>query len=251
MNYPVVSITTAGEELNRLHQEIEGKLRSTVQDAIRAGEILALVKTRVGHGDFLAWVKANCRFSERTAQNYMRLYAYRSKTASVADLQEAYRQVETLEAQEKRTEGELAEQRVQTYLKTGVKSDGWRRGTDDKLAEEERARDERVEKAKLEMEEARLRKEEDSRGFRQAQEGIKETIDLLKGVAEEAVEHTEKRLAFKERIRLSQDGSRDPFVDALMDYLEELADDNRRLEACQNIIKVCRNVAVALQQEGE
>jgi hypothetical protein len=61
-DYPSVSIETAGKELDRLHRSIEGKLRSTVDDAIRAGEILTQVKGRLSHGDFLPWLKANCSF---------------------------------------------------------------------------------------------------------------------------------------------------------------------------------------------
>jgi hypothetical protein len=40
----------------------------------------------------------------------------------------------------------------------------------------------------------------------------------------------------------------DPFVDAIMDYLNGLTDDNRRVEACYNIIKVCKGIANQLQQ---
>ena len=37
------------KELNDLHQQIEGKLRSTVQDAIRAGELLTQAKDSLPH----------------------------------------------------------------------------------------------------------------------------------------------------------------------------------------------------------
>lgn len=73
---------------------------------------------------------------------------------------------------------------------------------------------------------------------------------LLGNALTELVEHTEKRQAFKQRIRLSQSGESDAFIDALMDYLDELPDDSRRIEACQNVIKVCRNVAAQLQRES-
>lgn len=58
----------------------------------------------------------------------------------------------------------------------------------------------------------------------------------------------EKRSDFKDKIRLSDDGKKDPFVDAIMDYLNDLGNDTRRIEACNNIIKVCRNVSVKLQK---
>jgi hypothetical protein len=42
----------------------------------------------------------------------------------------------------------------------------------------------------------------------------------------------------------------DPFQDALMDYLEGLENDSRRIESCYNIIKICKRIAVVLQGEG-
>ena len=246
--YPVVSIESAGEELNRLNALIEHKLRSTVQDAIRAGEILTNIREKVGHGNFLPWLKANCAFSERSAQNYMRLFRHRDKTANVADLQNAYKQVETIEAQARRTETEKARDRVIEYRKTGVKPDDWRRGTDDKLLKEYEDRDERVEKHKTEINE-KLRKTAEKKAERDRwYEESSAEIDALNERATRAIEAHQKRQSFKERIRVSQSGESDAFIDAIMDYLEELPDDNRRIEACQNIIKVCRGIATDLQR---
>jgi hypothetical protein len=41
--------------------------------AIAAGHALIEAKALVAHGEWLAWVKEHCGFSERTAQIYMRL----------------------------------------------------------------------------------------------------------------------------------------------------------------------------------
>src|SRR5262249_22843249 len=38
-----------------------------------AGNLLVDAKRQVGHGEWLDWLRANCPFSERTAQAYMRL----------------------------------------------------------------------------------------------------------------------------------------------------------------------------------
>lgn len=244
MNYPQVNIDTAGAELNRLHSEIEDKLRSTVQDAIRAGEILTQIKGRLRHGDFLPWIKANCHFSERTARNYIGIYDYRSKTATLADLQTAYAQVETLEAQARKSEEEQARHRVGVFLKSGQKPEGWRRGTDDKLAQEIRDREERIKKFQEEI------KEKTDERIRQSEERATRAdldMDALFRLAEEGTKHIAKRQAFKENIRISHEGKDDPFVDAIMDYLESLDDDNRRVEACYNIIKVCKRISLDIQ----
>lgn len=241
MNFPAVSVKDAGQELNRLHGEIERSLRSTVEYAIRAGEILTQVKERVGHGEFLTWLNNSVSFSRQTADNYRRLYEHRNKMLSVSNLQEAYKVVEQIETVERQTEQQKARQRVAEYQKTGVKPEGWRRGTDDKLVEEERDRDERVERAKANMAAAAERKQ-DERAQRE------DVTDFLAKAAEEAIAQSEQRQEFKRRIRVSQSGESDQFIEALMDYLDELDSDTRRIEACQNIIKVCRNIAADLQR---
>jgi len=251
MNYPSVNIDSAASELNLLHGEIERKLRTTVQDAIRAGEILTQVKDRLDHGEFLPWIERNCEFTNKTAESYMKLHRHASKIESVSNLQDAYREVAQIESSEKQSEEKKSRLRVLHFLRTGERLEGWRRGTDDKLVEEERARDERIEKAKADMEAARVRKEQERQQRDDAHDSWQKTNDLLLEAADLMVEQSKKRKAFKERIRLSQAGESDQFIEALMDYLDELADDNRRIEACQNIIKVCRNIAAELQRGNQ
>lgn len=250
MSYPAVSIDDAAGELNRLHSEIEQKLRTTVQDAIRAGEILTQVKDRLDHGEFLPWIERNCGFSRMTATQYMRLFVHQDKCKNALHLQEAYRQVEQLESREKQTEAQKARERVKHYLATGERPEGWRRGTDDKIAEEERDRSERIESAKAELEEERRKRDERRRERDSTFDAFESFNDELREALERSSQSTAKRREFKERIKLSQSGESDVFIDALMDYLEELEDDNRRIEACQNIIKVCRNIATDLQREA-
>lgn len=241
-NYPVVSIADAGDELNRLHSDIENKMRSTVADAIRAGEILAQVKERLPHGDFLPWIKLNCRFSERTAYNYIGLHGHSSKIATVANLQDAYKQVEALEAQERKTDDQKARERVTAFVKTGNKPEGWRRGTDDTLAEKEKAHAESMKKWHEDM---KAKNEERVRQSEKARPSI--DFSEINKMVEQHTQALVKRQTFKESIRISHEGKDDPFVDAIMDYLETLADDNRRMEACYNIIKVCKGIANQLQ----
>ncbi|MBN1835767.1 MAG: DUF3102 domain-containing protein [Spirochaetales bacterium] len=78
-------------EICRLHNEIGGYLKMTLDRAIRIGQLLTEQKAGLTHGKWLPWVEANCPFSERLARDYMRFYDRRDelKTASVADLSEA------------------------------------------------------------------------------------------------------------------------------------------------------------------
>jgi hypothetical protein len=80
------------EEINRLHDDIMGGVRTTVRQAIQIGELLEQQKAEVGHGAWLPWLAENVHFAVRTAQNYMRIYGRRGElnTHSVAHLTDAY-----------------------------------------------------------------------------------------------------------------------------------------------------------------
>lgn len=132
---------------------------------------------------------------------------------------------------------------VQEAIKTGKHPNGWnaecQRMYDDKI-KENKLRDERMKKWQED-----IRRDDAARQSRESERKAKfEDIDsLIAGISENIT----KRQSFKERIRISHEGKDDPFVDAIMDYLETLADDNRRIEACYNIIKVCKGIANDLQ----
>jgi hypothetical protein len=72
--------------------------------------------------------------------------------------------------------------------------------------------------------------------------------EMLKNASTTRATHFNKRQEWKEKIRLSSGGKEDAFMDAIIEYLETLPDDNRRIEACNNIIKICRNISVELQR---
>jgi hypothetical protein len=52
---------------------------AAVEAVIHVGEKLAEAKSVVGHGRFLAWVAVNCDLSERSVQDYLRLYEHRDE----------------------------------------------------------------------------------------------------------------------------------------------------------------------------
>lgn len=132
---------------------------------------------------------------------------------------------------------------VQEAIKTGKHPNGWnaecQRMYDGKI-KENKLRDERMKKWQED-----IRRDDAARQSRESERKAKfEDIDsLIAGISENIT----KRQSFKERIRISHEGKDDPFVDAIMDYLETLTDDNRRIEACYNIIKVCKGIANDLQ----
>lgn len=141
--------------------------------------------------------------------------------------------------------------RVLQAYKTGVYPKGWnqecQRLYEDKV-KEEKARDERIRKIK---EEAKKEAEQKEQKEKERNARIEEIENLVNNITEKAVTVFNKKLAFKEKIRISHDGKDDPFTDAIIEYLEELEDDNRRIEACFNIIKICKGIAVDLQVRKE
>ena len=59
--------------INREHDLACQAIRTGLEHALTAGDLLQQAKAKVQHGDWLAWLEANCTVSERTAQAYMRL----------------------------------------------------------------------------------------------------------------------------------------------------------------------------------
>ena len=243
-------ITNNTKELNDLHQQIEGKLRSTVQDAIRAGEILMQAKHKLAHGELGQWIENNCIFSSKTAYRYMGIFEHKSKIVTVTNLPEAYKQVKQLESAKKQTENQKAFKRVQEYKKSGVKPEGWRKNTDDRLYQEELDRDERIRRFK-ESADAESRKSADQRtAHRKLGDKIDDAGDKISAGLKDLQNRLKIRETFKEQIRISSEGKDNPFIDALIDYLQGLDDDNRRLEACYNIIKVAKSIAKKLDRKA-
>jgi hypothetical protein len=69
------------ERIKSEHSAIMSQMsgKGLVHRAIKLGEALIQAKEKVGHGEFLKWVAANCNVKKRTAQRYMRLVEHRAK----------------------------------------------------------------------------------------------------------------------------------------------------------------------------
>jgi DUF3102 family protein len=86
-------LTSVAAEINRLHTEIDEAARTTIDKAIRIGQLLSEQKRSLKHGQWLPWLEANVSFTDRTARNYLRVFEKREqlKLESVSDLTKAYR----------------------------------------------------------------------------------------------------------------------------------------------------------------
>jgi len=77
-------------EINDLHRRAESAMRSGLEHALAAGQLLTEAKAQCQHGDWGQWLADNFEGSERTAQAYMRVARrwpeLESKAQRVADL---------------------------------------------------------------------------------------------------------------------------------------------------------------------
>src|SRR5712664_3421480 len=72
--------------INAAHARVGISMSEGMRGATEAGRLLLEAKSTAAHGQWLPWLKANCKFSERTAQAYMQV-ARRMASANEAEAQ--------------------------------------------------------------------------------------------------------------------------------------------------------------------
>jgi hypothetical protein len=87
----ITSLKSLATRVNAAHMAFVSSGQGTVEKAIDVGRLLAEVKALLHHGEWLPWIEANCEFSERTAQVYMRVFANRETRSTAADFQGSIR----------------------------------------------------------------------------------------------------------------------------------------------------------------
>ena len=157
------------------------------------------------------------------------------------------------EARAKLSEEERQRSMIAEFRKTGIKPAGWT----PKLDKAVKDTDEHLEKIKVQREKEEAQRQQRAADYKAKQESDKTYTlhhdmlsDALKTAADALHQQNNLRTEWKEKIRLSDGGKEDAFMDAIIDYMETLSDDNRRIEACNNIIKICRNISVELQNKN-
>jgi hypothetical protein len=113
------------ETVKAEHAEIEIAMRESLARAVKVGELLTEAKQLVKHGEWGKWITDNCQFSERTAQNYMRIherFPELAKAQPVADL--TYREAVGLLAEPKPDNPLLTYEEFEEKLKSVDKKPG-------------------------------------------------------------------------------------------------------------------------------
>jgi hypothetical protein len=83
------ALNALAAQANTEHHACEVLQRGAVAHAIAAGEALIDAKSRLRHGEWLPWVDANCDFSDREAQNYMRIARNPRRVADLPSIRRA------------------------------------------------------------------------------------------------------------------------------------------------------------------
>lgn len=69
----VIDLPFLASEINDAHRQVIFHGKSMLLEARRAGEHLLKAKEQVRHGEFKAWIEANCQCSYATAKRYMQV----------------------------------------------------------------------------------------------------------------------------------------------------------------------------------
>ena len=111
--------------INHEHRLANQRLGESLAHAVEAGKLLLETRKDIEHGHWLAWVRTNCEFSPRMAQNYIRLARYReaqpggdAKRASHLSLRAALRALSSSSEEE-----ESGEERTAVHFSS--ESDQW------------------------------------------------------------------------------------------------------------------------------
>src|ERR1700678_1472142 len=76
------SLTDISARIRVAHQATSEALKSSIEHALTAGELLIEAKKLVPHGQWLPWLEKHCEMSSRTAQLYMRVAKNRAEIES-------------------------------------------------------------------------------------------------------------------------------------------------------------------------
>lgn len=110
-NTVVGGVVHVESEIRTLHSEILGHYKTSIEKAIRIGELLQQKKAELPHGQFIRWVKTVLPFNRQTAASYMRVFDRRDelKRTTVVHLKDAYKML-SLPELKKQTVEQICEQ---------------------------------------------------------------------------------------------------------------------------------------------
>ena len=150
-----------------------------------------------------------------------------------------YKNKQTIKKRLKMQEDEANTARVRQAIKAGEKPPDWDETCEvlyHRQIKEDADRDARIKKAKDDQDRIAKNREE------------KYAPDLeIDELLDEAQAKYKEKTEFKEKLGLSGDNADHDFNEILRKYLATLSTDSQKIEACHNIIKICKGVVSDLQ----
>lgn len=219
------------------HNGIQQSMIDALNYATEAGELLTEQKKRIGHGNFLPWLKANMPFSQKTAWNYMKLYEHQNKLENITNLQDAYYQIENLEAQEKKQKEQENRKKILEFKETGEKPKSWDRSTSYqyKKEQDEEAYQQRKQEAY---------KPKDSSKPKITQEEINEALNITNRLSKQIEENHQLNLS-----SYADNFNQQKMFSAIEYYINSFTTMSAQLEATHNLIKKMKMIANDLQRQ--
>jgi len=211
-------------------------MKQALDYALEAGRLLTEAKEELNHGGFLPWLKENMPFSEDTAERYMKLNKHLDKIRTVRNLQEAYHQIETIEAQEKKRREQENRQKIQQFEETGDKPETWDRSTDYQYKKDKDDREFEEQK------QTAFREKEEKAKKHYSKEEISEAIKNAERVSAELEKHAHLNLS-----SYADTASQTSMFAAIEFYLNSFEGVSSQLEAAHNLIKKLKMIVNELQ----
>ena len=141
-----VQIENIGHKINDLHSKIRNDIKNAILKAIKVGELLIGVKNKIDHGEFGAWILAECEFSESTAKRYMGLFKFQNVIKGAEDFADAYKAITDERKRLALIDNDRVYKLIAQYERTGKKPEGWDNACEyyyRKMKEEETVKEER------------------------------------------------------------------------------------------------------------
>ena len=221
------------QEINKLHEGITSSLRKSVEDAIRIGELLSEVKDSIPREEFLKWIVNDLPFGESTSRNYIRLFTYKGQIANVANLTQAYSQIETIVVGKRREREQELRRMIDEKKASGRKRLPSPR-TPKRMAAERLERKQRKQSPDLFSEPDKPR-ERDS---------FEKIVDAI--LNEPSAKNGDLALAdMRDNVRQGN------VFTVLKEYIESFDGVSRQLEATYNLMRYLKRVAIELQPKTQ
>ncbi len=132
---------------------------------------------------------------------------------------------------------------IKEYRKTGKKPEGWTPEVNERMRKDDEGDAAYRERRAQYWKERNAAEQREKEKILNQSERLK-IFSAINGLLAKMQEVE----VWKDKIRLSDSGKKNVFADAIIEYLDTLPNDTRRIEACMDIIKICRNMAVNLQR---